>query len=96
MNLELTVWIFMGAVTLITAIWGYKGWETAESLKQVIELAPQVCEICATIETQYRHPSHDLPLVPGTHGYVPAQLVYLHTSNSIPDQPVPPYPHRIP
>lgn len=62
----------LSAGAIILAFWGFKGWETSRSLRQVILLGEEVCEICAKLETQLRHTHTTVE----THGYVPVQMVY--------------------
>lgn len=63
-----------------------KAWQTARSLRQIIETSPTVCGVCATKASEKNHntPSDDLTQhTPGnggiyfadTHPYVPSYLV---------------------
>lgn len=65
-----------------------KAWQTAKGLRQLIEMGPQVCEICASKATKQNHriPNRNYDQHPpgnggiyfaDTHQYTPAQLVFL-------------------
>lgn len=79
-------------ITLITAFWAYKGWETAQSLRQVISMSEDVCLTCAAITAATPHAPGGVVSAEylkelekqGTllyqvagHEYVPAKLVYV-------------------
>lgn len=80
--------IAMSLAVIAMAVQTAKAWQTARSLRQLIEMGPQVCEICARRASAQNHDTTSGDLTdhkPGngglyfadTHQYVPAQMVFL-------------------
>lgn len=80
--------IGLAIVVLFTVMHAAKAWQTARGLKQLIEMGPQVCEICARKASKQNHVDPIDPTAPhspgnggiyfaDTHQYVPAQMVFL-------------------
>lgn len=80
--------IVLAFIVLWLVMYAAKAWQTARGLKQLIEMGPQVCEICATRASKQNHTDPidpTAPHVPGnggiffadTHQYVPATMVFL-------------------
>lgn len=78
--------IGLSLAVLMLVIQTAKAWQTARSLRQLIALSPQVCEICArkasaqnhnTTSGDYNQPGNGGIFFADTHQYVPAQMVFL-------------------
>lgn len=80
--------ISLSVVTLMAIMYAAKAWQTARSLRQLITLGPEVCEICATKASTQNHdttsgdhtqhtPGNGGIYFADTHMYVPSRLVFI-------------------